>query len=77
MGRATSTFILAPPPGAQGRGQKVKFHLISITKLISKIFLYQTLCLFSQMKDTKHIRRDFHSVPWVMSQGRTLGHWGA
>ena len=33
------------------------------------------------MKDTKHIRRDFHSVPWVMPQG--LGHapgvglWGA
>ena len=24
------------------------------------------------MKDTKHIRRDFHSVPWVMPQG-----WGA
>ena len=28
------------------------------------------------MKDTKHIRRDFHSVAWVMSQGwdfRALG----
>ena len=24
------------------------------------------------MKDTKHIRQDFHSVPWVMPQG-----WGA
>ena len=21
------------------------------------------------MKDTKHIRRDFHSAPWVMPQG--------
>ena len=30
---------LAPPPGALGRGQKVKYHLISITKLISKIFI--------------------------------------
>ena len=28
------------------------------------------------MKDTKHIRRDFHSVAWVMSQGWTLGRWG-
>ena len=28
-------------------------------------FLYQTLCVFSQMKDTKHIRWDFHSVAWV------------
>ena len=31
--------ILAPPPGALGRGQKVKYHLISITKSISKIFI--------------------------------------
>ena len=29
-------------------------------------FLYQTLCLFLQMKDTKHIRQDFHSVALVM-----------
>ena len=33
MGRATAIkFVLAPPPGALGRGQKVKYHLISITK---------------------------------------------
>ena len=30
---------LAPPPGALRRGQKVKYHLISITKSISKIFI--------------------------------------
>ena len=29
-------------------------------------FLYQTLCVFSPMKDTKHVRWDFHSVTWVM-----------
>ena len=28
------------------------------------------------MKDTKHIRRDFHSDPWVMPQGWDLGRWG-
>ena len=39
-------------------------------------FLYQTLCVFSQMKDTKHIRQDFYSVPWVMPQGGTLRCWG-
>ena len=39
-------------------------------------FLYQTLCVFSQMKDTKHIRRGFHSVTLVMSQSGTLGRWG-
>ena len=40
-------------------------------------FLNQTLCVFSQMKDIKHIRRDFHSVAWVMPQGWDLGiPWG-
>ena len=28
------------------------------------------------MKDIKHIRRDFHSVPWVM-HAPGLGTWGA
>ena len=43
--------------------------------LISKIF-YQTLSVFSQIKDTKHIRRDFYSVPWFMHQGRDFGALG-
>ena len=30
-----------------------------------------------QMKDTKHIRRDFYSVTLVMPQGWDFGHWGA
>ena len=28
------------------------------------------------MKDTKHIRKDFHSVTLVMPQGGNLGRWG-
>ena len=28
------------------------------------------------MEDTKHIRRDFHSVTWVMPQGWDLGALG-
>ena len=28
------------------------------------------------MKDTKHIRRDFHSVPWVQPQGWDFGALG-
>ena len=36
MGRATAILFW---PGALGRGQKVKYHLISITKSISKIFI--------------------------------------
>ena len=61
MGRATSNFF-GPAPGALGRGQEVKYHLISITKSISKFFIpnfvyvltneryktYQTGFLFSR-----------------------------
>ena len=36
--------ILAPPPGALGRGKKVKYHLITITKSISKIFIPNFVC---------------------------------
>ena len=42
---------------------------------ISKIFI-PNLCVFSQMKDTKHIRWDFYSIVWVMPQWWDLGHWG-
>ena len=41
-----------------------------------KNFWVQTVCVFSQMKDTKHIRRDFHSVTWVMPQGWDFGALG-
>ena len=47
MGRATSNFFLIPPPGALGRGQKVKYHLISITKSISKIFIPNFVCVLT------------------------------
>ena len=40
-------------------------------------FLKQTLCVFSQIKVIKHIRRDCHSVAWVMPQEWDLGVlWG-
>ena len=39
-------FFLAPPPGALGRGQKVKYHLISITKSI-KIFIPNFVCVLT------------------------------
>ena len=47
MGRATSNFFGALPPGALGRGQKVKYHLISITKSISKIFIPNFVCVLT------------------------------
>ena len=71
-GACNSKNFLALPPGALGRGQKVKYHLQSQFQR----FLYQTLFLFSQMKDTKHSRQDFNSVAWVMPQGWDLGALG-
>ena len=38
-------FFFGPAPGALGRGQKVKYHLISITKSISKIFIPNFVCV--------------------------------
>ena len=40
-------------------------------------FLYQTLCVFSQIKDRKHIEQNFHSVARVMPRGETWGCWGS
>ena len=38
---------------------------------------YTKLSVYTQqMKDTKHIRRDFHSVAWVMPQGLDFGALG-
>ena len=44
---AQRQFFLAPHPGALGRGQKVKYHLISITKSISKIFIPNFVCVLT------------------------------
>ena len=66
-------FFSGPAPwGGVKRSNVIYFQLQSQFQR----FLYQTLCVFSQMKDTKHIRRNSNSVSWVMSQGwdfRVLG----
>ena len=54
MGRATSNFFLVPPLGALGRGQKVKYHLISITKSISKIFIPNFVCVLTNERYKKY-----------------------
>ena len=54
-GACNGKIFLAPPPG---EGSNIKFQLQSQLQRL----LYQTLCVFSQMKDTKQIRQDFHSV---------------
>ena len=48
---------------------------ISLTNQVQR-FLYQTLCVFSQIKDRKHIEQNFHSVAKVMREVGTSGCWG-
>ena len=50
--------------GVRSKGQ-ISLNLVTMS--ILKL-LYQTLCVFSQIKDRKHIKQNFHSVaggcPW-------------
>ena len=66
-----SIFLVPPPPPP--RGVKRSNIIKSQPHSQFQIFLNQTLCVVSQMKDIKHIRQDFHSVAWVMIQGWDLG----
>ena len=73
-------FFFGPASWGPREGPKGQI-LLNITKfqLQSQFqrFLNQTLCVYSQMKDIKYIRRDFHSAPRVMPQGCDLGvPWG-
>ena len=73
-------FFFGPAPWGPGEGPKGQISLNIIKfQLQSQFqrFLNQTLCVFSHMKDIKHIRRDFHSAAWVMPQGSDFGvPWG-
>ena len=64
-----------PPPGARGRGQKVKYHLISITKSISKIFLPNFVYVLTNER-FKTYQTGFSFFPWVMPQGWDFGELG-
>ena len=75
MGRATSIFF-SSAPWSPGEGSKGQISFNFNYKVNFKDFLYQTLCVFSQIKDTKHIRQDFHSVTWVMPQEWDFGALG-
>ena len=72
---ASKIFILGSnwwPWGEIKRSNIIKFWLTCQFQR----FLYQALCVFSQMKDTKHIRQDFHSVTLVMPKGWDFGALG-
>ena len=76
MGRATSKNFLAPVPGALGRGQKVKYHLISITKSISKIFIPNFVCVLTNERYIIYQTSFFYLVACVMPQGWDFGALG-
>ena len=66
-----------PPPEAVERGQKVKHHLISITKSISKIF-YTKLCVCSHKWKIQNISDGiFILSPGSCPRGGTFGRCDA
>ena len=75
-GACNSNFFFGPAPWGPGKGSKGQISFNFNYKVNFKDFLYQTLCLFSQMKDRKHIRRDFNSFAWVTPQGSDFGALG-
>ena len=74
-GVCNGTFFLPPPWGPwEGPKGQISLNVIKF-QLQSQFqrFFNQTLCVFSHLKDIKHIRLDFHLVAWVMPQGSDLG----
>ena len=68
--------FFGPSPWGPGEGPigQISLNIIKFQLQSSfQRFFNQTLCIFSHMKDIKHIRRDFHLVAWVMPQGPDLG----
>ena len=80
MGSSTAHCFFGPSPlgpwGGAKRSNIIKFQLQSQFQR----FLNQTLCVFSQMKDIKHIRWDFLWPPGYapgVGFGGTVGGWGS
>ena len=79
MAHAMAQFFWYPPPGALGRGQKVKFNLISITKSISNIFKPNFVCLLTNERYKTYIVLSdgiFIQSPGSCPRGGTLGVLG-
>ena len=76
MGRATSIFF-SLPPGALWRGQKVKYHFISVTKSSSKIFIPNFVCVLTNERyKTYQTRFSLCSLGHAPGMG-LRGAWGA
>ena len=64
-------------PSGGGRGGVNLFFLsFSFRYHVNFNVLYQTMRVFSQIKDRKHIEQTFHSVAGIMPQGWDLGELG-
>ena len=74
MGNATENLLLVPPPGALGRGQKVKYHLISITKSISKIFIPNFVFVLTNERYTTY---QMGFIFCCLGHAPGVGLWGA
>ena len=72
-GACNVKLFLASPPGALGRGQKVKYDLISITKSISKIFIPNCVCVLTN-EIYKTYQTGFSFCPLDHAPG--VGLWG-
>ena len=70
-GARNSNFSFCPAPWGPGEGSKGQISFNFNYKVNFKDF-YTNLCVYSEMKDTKYIRRDFHSVACPR-----IGTWGA
>ena len=79
MRRATARFFFCPAPWGPGEGPKgqISSNIIK-TQLQSQFerFFNQTVCVFSHMKDIKHIDGIFIWRPESCPRGRTLGYRG-
>ena len=76
-GTCNGTSFWVPTPLGSWGGDKRSSIIKSQLQSRFQRFLNQTLSVFSQMKNIKHIRRDFHLTAWVMPQGWDLGVlWG-
>ena len=64
--------FLAPQEGSKGQ---ISFNFNN--RVNFKDFLYQTLCVFSQMKEIQNISDGIIILsPGSCPRGGTLGHWG-
>ena len=74
MNRACNVkLFVGPPLGALGRGQQVKYHLISFTKSISKIFIPNFVCVLTNER-YKTNQTGFSFCPLGHAPG--VGLWG-